>query len=108
MRFERSRWFHCLFRAGLVAGWPRPLRAVAHLAMLAADTGFFMLFASQVRAAPVYAPAVAFFFLRTLYSLRIAVGGAFLLLLSLFGAGDGDDAVAVLAAIQPVAEDRDH
>jgi len=68
MRFERSRWFQCVFRDGLVSGWPVPLRAVARLAMLVTDVGLFMLFASHVRAAPVCAPLVALFAIRALYS----------------------------------------
>ena len=97
MRFNRSKWFQCLFGAGLIAGWPRPLRAVAHLAMLVVDAGLFMLFAMRVNAAPAYAPVVAFFFVRMLYSAGRMFGGE----------GDAGNVLVVFNAVRSEAKSRE-
>ncbi len=108
MRFERFRWFHCVFWAGLVAGWPKPLRTLAHFIFFIGDAYLCQHFATQSIEDPAFIPGAAFFHVRLLLSAVTFFGGVFGRVRDWFSDAGGDaPMVAIVESVRAEAEGRE-
>lgn len=108
MRLKRSSWFQYVFGAGLVAGCPRALRAVAHCALFVADAYLFQLFAVRSAETAAFAPVAAFFLVRMLVSAALFIPGVFRCIHAWFADAGGDvPMVAIIESVRAEAEGRE-